>query len=120
MAPRFLHRLEFLEAPLGLGSAAAAHVAAYKLFFLADELLLPVVVVAQSFSMRSALFPVGAVIAAIDLQSTVLDFPDSRREIVDEGSVVADGEHGAGERRQELLQPFNRLNVQMIGRLVEN
>ena len=50
--------------------------------------------------------------AAGDLQRAVGD-------VVDEGAVVADEDHGTGALSQELLEPLNRLDVEVVGGLVE-
>ena len=91
------HRLQLLQASLGLRGSAAAHVAADKCFFLADELLLPVIIVAQALSLAGALLAVGAVIAAICLQLSVLNLPNRGGKMIHEVTIVADGEHGARE-----------------------
>ena len=39
--------------------------------------------------------------------------------VVEEVAVVGDGDDGAGEAHEELLQPFHRLGVEVVGRLVE-
>ena len=47
------------------------------------------------------------------------DFDGAGGDVVEEGSVVADQDDGVGPCGQELLQPLYRLDVQVVGRLVQ-
>lgn len=42
-----------------------------------------------------------------------------RRERSEEASVVADDDNAGGRRREALLQPGDRREVEMVGRLIE-
>ena len=48
-----------------------------------------------------------------------VEFENPLGGVVEEVAVVGDGHHGAGEAHQELLQPFDRFGVEVVGRLVE-
>ena len=81
--------------------------------------MLPIIGVTQRFSLFSALPDVSAVIAAVDLQPLVFNLPDCLGEVVDKVTVVAYSQDGAGVSCQIFLQPLDRLNIQMICRLIE-
>ena len=46
-------------------------------------------------------------------------FDGAGRDVVQEGTVVADQHHGIGARGEEVLQPLDGLDVQVVGRLVQ-
>jgi hypothetical protein len=62
--------------------------------------------------------PVGVVALPGDAGAAV-QFQDPLGGVVQEVAVVGDGHHGAGEALQEVLQPFDALGVQVVGRLVQ-
>ena len=50
---------------------------------------------------------------------TAVEFENPLGGIVEEVTIVGDGDHRAGEADQELFQPFDRLGVEVVGRFVE-
>ena len=62
---------------------------------------------------------VGVVVAVPAGERAAIQLDDARRDAVDEGAVVADAQQRAGEAEQQLLQPLDRLDVEMVGGLVE-
>ena len=50
---------------------------------------------------------------------SAVELDDALRDRVEEAPVVGDDQHAAREREQRLLQPFDRGEIQMVGRLVE-
>ena len=62
---------------------------------------------------------VEAIIARIELRLSVLDLNDTRDGAVEKIAVVADGDHRAAELAEVFLQPFRSLQVQVVGRLVQ-
>ena len=46
-------------------------------------------------------------------------FDGAGRDVVQEGTVVADKHHGVGARGEEVLQPLDGLDVQVVGGLVQ-
>ena len=62
---------------------------------------------------------VGAEAAGVAAQLAAVQFEDAGRDRVEEGAVVRDQDDRAGEARQQVLQPDDRLQVEVVGRLVE-
>ena len=62
--------------------------------------------------------PVAVVALPRDALAAV-ELEDPFGRVVEEVAVVRDRDHGAGETLQELLEPVDRLGVQVVGRLVE-
>ena len=62
--------------------------------------------------------PVG-VVALPRNAAAAVEFEDPLGGVVEEVAVVGDRDHGAGEAGQELLQPFDRFGVEVVGRFVE-
>ncbi len=62
---------------------------------------------------------VGRVVAGPRRQAPAVQFHDSRREPLQKRAVVRHEDHGPGEVREEFLEPRDRVDVQMVGRLVE-
>ncbi len=60
---------------------------------------------------RVVAFPRNAV-AAVELE-------DPARGVIEEVAVVRDGDHGAREALQVLLEPLDALGIEVVGRLVE-
>ncbi len=50
----------------------------------------------------------------------VVEDPDPRHQRLEQGPVVADQKHIAAPRTQRVLQHFDRLDIEVIGRLVED
>src|SRR5690606_11990694 len=110
-------RLQFLDprqARLALG-AAALGVAARPLEFLGDRLLARLLLV---FLALEAVFllhqPLGVVALPRDAAAAV-EFEDPFGGVVEEGAVRGDGDDGAGVSGGELLQPFDRFGVEVVG-----
>ena len=61
-------------------------------------------------------FRIGALVAH---HLAVLQLDGLVRDVVEKVAVVADNDHRALEIPQKVLQPADRLNVEMVGRLVE-
>jgi hypothetical protein len=62
---------------------------------------------------------VGGEIARVGPQLAPVELDDARRHAVQEGAVVGDGHHAALEVDQQLLQPLDRVQVQVVGGFVE-
>ncbi len=62
---------------------------------------------------------VGRVIARITPETTTVQLQNLGREALQEGPVVGDEQHGAGEGRDLLFQPGDGIEIQMVGRLIE-
>src|SRR5690606_31164013 len=54
----------------------------------------------------------GNAVAAVQFENPACD-------VIQEVAVVGNGDHGAGEVVQELLQPGNRVGIQVVGRFVQ-
>ena len=61
----------------------------------------------------------GLVVAGPRGQLPAVDFDDARGDPLEEGAVVRDEEQRAGKLGEEGFQPDNRVEIEMIGRLVE-
>ena len=62
---------------------------------------------------------VGGKVAGIGQQLATVQLDDAGGHVVQKGTVVGDGDDGALEIDQQALQPFDGIQVQMVGRLVE-
>ncbi|MNQ09205.1 hypothetical protein D3C85_220170 [compost metagenome] len=60
----------------------------------------------------------GVVAVPVD-QAAAIQFEDARGEVLQEGTVVRDEQHGALEILQGFFKPGNRTDVQVVGRFVE-
>jgi hypothetical protein len=60
-----------------------------------------------------------AEVARVGAQDAAVELDDARGHAVQEGAVVGDGHHAALEVDQQLLQPLDRVQVQVVGGLVE-
>ena len=60
-----------------------------------------------------------AVVRLVVVQAPELDLQRAIRRSVDEGAVVRDQHQSCRSRGNEALQPTNRLDIQMVRRLVE-
>ena len=114
----FLQLVEGVDACLGFGAAGLGHAAhpvelgAVKaLGFLHFDAL--VVFPFRFFAQ------IVVVVAAVVVEAAVVQFEDVLAHVVEEVAVVCHHEDGQPLARQEVLQPFNHLYVQMVGWLVE-
>ena len=73
----------------------------------------------QLLFVRFALDEVIVVIAAIADELALADFDDAADELVEKFAVVRDDEDRAGIGFQIILEPEQRFEVEMVGRLVE-
>jgi hypothetical protein len=48
-----------------------------------------------------------------------VELEDPLGGVVEEVAIVGDGDHGAGEAHQVLLEPFDAFRVEVVGRLVQ-
>jgi hypothetical protein len=62
---------------------------------------------------------IGAVAALVRGQRAALELEDPGDRVVEEPPVVRDHQHLAGEAEQECLQPGQAVEVEVVGRLVE-
>ena len=62
---------------------------------------------------------IKAVVAAVKLRLAVQDLDDAGDGAVQEIAVVGDGDHGAPEGADILLQPLGGLKVQVVGGLIQ-
>ena len=81
--------------------------------------LLPLVLCRRVTVGDGALADIELVIAGVSGQLAVVDLDDLADHPVHELAVVRGHENGALEAFEEVLQPDERLQIEMIGRLVE-
>jgi hypothetical protein len=62
---------------------------------------------------------VVVVVARPTRDAATVDFDDARRERAQEAAIVGDEHDAAGKIEQQFLEPVDRLDVEMVGRLVE-
>jgi hypothetical protein len=62
---------------------------------------------------------VGVVIAGPAHKAAAVEFDDAGGELAQEGAVVGDEEKGELGFKEKLLEPEDRLEIEMVGRLVE-
>ena len=111
---QLLHLLLHLHGLGGLIAEALnelAHIGHLLLLVLVGTQLLLATLLAQD-DILAVLHPVVDDVATADLEGAV-------GYIINKGTVVAHQDHCPTPRGQQLLQPLYRLNVQMVGRLVE-
>ena len=65
------------------------------------------------------LFEPGAVVALVRNTGAAVEFQNPFGRVVQKVAVVGDRYHGAGVTLQKLLQPIDRLGVQVVGGLVQ-
>ncbi len=124
--PRFGALLEFLRgqflvglhARLGLGLAALG-VLAHPLQLFLHRLAVGVLGLLLLLVALVLLLQPGGVVALPGDAVAAVQFQDPAGDVVEEVAVMGDGDDGAGEVVEELLQPGHRFGVQMVGRLVE-
>lgn len=63
---------------------------------------------------------IGGVIAVPVEQPPAVEFDDARAQFLQEGPVVGDKQQRAIPARQEIFQPADRVDIQVIGRLVQH
>src|SRR4029077_10296280 len=61
----------------------------------------------------------GVVIARIERELAALEMQDELRDSVQEVAIVADDDDGPAIASQEVLQPHDTFEVEVVGRLVE-
>ena len=70
-----------------------------------------------------AAVPVGLVVLVVALEpddlAVAFERQDVRRDAIEEPAIVADDDGAAGERQQRLLERAQRVDVEVVGRLVE-
>ena len=84
-----------------------------------NHLLLLLVLFHLLFAPFLTEFQILAVIDFVIVDTPHRDFYRTRRDIVHKLAVVADDHHGTGTLRQKMFQPLYALDVQMVGRLVQ-
>jgi hypothetical protein len=114
----FRHLVEAGEAGLALGLACLG-VAAHPFEFLLHGLHVRVDLLGLGLQPRFLLLQPGRIVALPRDAVTAVEFEDPLGGVVEEVAVVRHGDHGAGEAGEELFQPFHRLGVEVVGRLVQ-
>ena len=102
-----------------LAELAVAPVALDELLLAGDLLGLGVDVLDGSCVALEALAVVGAVVAAERRQAPVAELPDAVHRGVEERAVVGRDEQRPAPPAEVLLEPFERVEVEVVGGLVE-
>ncbi len=103
----------FIAGAAGLDALADPHL------FLRQPLVEQRVLARLVRELRGFLFRVVVVIAGPAAELPAVEIDDARGNAVDEGAVVADEQQRAAEFQQQLFQPLDGVDVQMVGGLVE-
>src|SRR6266853_414090 len=88
-------------------------------FLLREDLVELALMHGLGFETFRLLFPIGAVVARIRAQVSAVEIDDPQRDRIEEAPVVRDEQHAAREAKQRLFQPFDRGEIEMVGRFVE-
>ncbi len=116
-----LDRIQFLEAVetrLALG-LAALRALAHPFEFALDRLLPRLFAGFFLLQALVLLLEPGRIVALPGNAAAAVEFEDPLGRVVEEVAIMRDRDDGAGEFLQELLEPFDRFGVEMVGRLVE-
>ncbi len=121
VAPRGMLGAQLIQAHDAGGGPGAPgfHALANPHLFLRQELVSPGV---DDRFLRQLLFflqQIGGKVAGVGQQLAPVQLHDAGGHVVQKRAVVGDGDDGALELNQQALQPFNRVQVQMVGRLVQ-
>ena len=109
-----------LELALGDAGVLPGDVAADILDLLLQPLLLRLVDLLAPLPALLPLPHIGGVVAPVLLHAAPAHLPDAVGHRVQEVAVVADHQQGALPAPQGALQPLHRLDVQVVGRLVQD
>ena len=111
--------LDFFFARVDLRGARAGGEAGDEVVELGD-LLLALLVLALDAGADAGLLEDHVVVAAgVDDDGLVVDVGDVGADVVEEVAVVRDGDDGAVVAREEVLEPVDGLEVEVVGGLVE-
>jgi hypothetical protein len=120
-APRLALRAQRLEPayPALVARAPGLHALANPGFLLREhlvELARAHLLVRQLLGLALLVF---GVVARVRVEAPAVELDHAMRDAVEEAAVVRDEDHAAGKAGERLLQPFDRLDVEVVGRLVE-
>ena len=86
--------------------------------FLDLLLILAVLILNHALNELRGLVP-ELIVTDVQLDLAVVDIDNMRTNVVEEMAVMRNDQHCTLELGQKILQPANRLNIQMVGRLVK-
>ena len=120
-APRAAFQAQRLQAPHPAFVAGPARFDALAdpHFFLRQELVELAAMHRFAFQRRRFLLLIDAEVPRVTAQVAAVELDDAGGDIIEKAPVVGDEQHAAGERQQHLFQPFDRSDVEMVGRLVQ-
>ena len=113
-----LHFLEAVETRLALGLTALG-ILANPLQLLLDGLVARGFLLGFLLQASVLLLQPRGIVAFEGNALATVELENPARDIVEEVTVVGDGDHGAGVIVQEALQPGDGLGVQVVGRLIQ-
>ena len=88
-------------------------------FLLREDLVELALMHGLGFETFRLLLLIGAVVARIRAQVSAVELDDPQRDRIEKAPVVRDEQYAAGKGKQRLLQPFDRGEIQMVGRLIQ-
>ena len=74
---------------------------------------------ASALQGRFLALQIRLVIAGPACQPAAVEFQDPRGDAAQQGAIVRDEQHGSVVAQQEVLQPADRFDVEVVGRLVQ-
>ncbi len=107
-----------LHAPL-VARAARLDALPQPDFFLRQFLVEALEVARLVLQRRRFLLEIRRIAAGPRRERATIEFDDPGGEVREEGAIVGDEEQRSRKRREVLFQPADRVDVQMVGRLVE-
>lgn len=122
VAPRAALEPQGLESPHTAIVARAARLdaAPHPRFLLCELLVEQGGLIGLDAQLRVALLQVGVVARAIASDLTAIQIEDAGREAAQEAAVVGHEQQGAAAAKQRPLEVADRIDVQMIRRLIED
>ena len=92
---------------------------AYPCFFLCVEFVEEAVMFRLDCQLLRFFLAVFGERAGIGAQNTAIEFDDARGDVVQKTAVVGNHDQAAFKRLEQVFQPDNRVDVQMVGRFVQ-
>ena len=110
--------IEGLDARLAFGLAALG-AGANPLKLVLDRLGAALVLAVLLLEPLALGFKVGRIIALVGEVFSAIEFENPADDIIEEITVMGDHQHRAGIELEVVLQPFDALGIEVVGRFVE-
>ena len=97
----------------------SGQIATNKLLRLGDQLLLVIVSTLLCFTSLFALDQIIGIVTGVARSATVLQLDNATTRAIEKVTIVADDHVSRGIALQKLFEPFDRCDIEMIGRFIE-